>query len=309
MEYKDYYKILGVERTADQDSIKKAFRRMAAKYHPDRNKEKGAEDRFKEVNEANEVLSDPEKRARYDQLGSKWRAGDNFKPPPNWGNTGNSPQFDASFFEDIARRGFGNQSSSSGFSDFFEGLFGSSFRRGQPPPPPGGNIHAPGQTATIQLDLEDIYRGANKTIRLPSGSSMQIHIPAGVHGDKKIRIPGKGPNGSDFFLKIKLKEHPLYRLENDDILMDLPITPWEAALGETITVPTLAGKISLKIPVGSQSGKKMRLKGRGLPSGREPGDLYIVLHVNTPPADTAEQKEYYARMKTLFDWNPRQHIT
>lgn len=307
MEYKDYYKILGVERSADQESIKKAFRRMAAKYHPDRNKEKGAEDRFKEINEANEVLSDPKKRARYDQLGSNWHSGDNFKPPPGWGNT---TQFDASFFEDIARRGFSNQttSTSSGFSDFFEGLFGGGFRRSQTGPSPGDGRHPSVQTATIQLDLEDVYRGANKTIRLPSGSSMQIHIPAGTHGDKKIRIPGKGPHGSDFFLKVKLKEHPLYRLENSDIFMDLPITPWEAALGETITVPTLAGKISLKIPPGSQSGKKMRLKGRGLP-GKEPGDLYIVLHVNTPPADTIEQKEYYARMKMLFGWNPRQHIT
>lgn len=305
MEYKDYYKILGVERTADQETIKKAFRRMAAKYHPDRNKEKGAEERFKEVNEANEVLSDPEKRASYDQLGSSWRAGDNFKPPPGWG--GNSAQFDASFFEDIARRGFGSQtSSSSGFSDFFEGLFGGGFRRSSAGA--AGQMHVPVQTATIQLDLEDVYRGANKTVRLPSGANMQVRIPAGVHGDKKMRIPGKGPNGTDFFLKVKLKEHPFYRLEGNDIYLDLPITPWEAALGETVTIVTLAGRLSLKIPPGSQSGKKMRLKGRGLP-GQEPGDLYIVLHVNTPPADTAEQKEYYARMKTLFAWNPRQHIT
>lgn len=307
MEYKDYYKTLGVERTADQESIKKAFRRMAAKYHPDRNKEHGAEERFKEINEANEVLSDPEKRARYDQLGSNWRAGDNVKPPPGWGNA--SAQFNASFFEDIARKGFGNQGSpSSGFSDFFEGLFGGGFRRNQSAPQPSDGRHPPIQTATIQLDLEDIYRGSNKTIRLPTGNNMQIHIPAGIHGDKKIRLPGKGPNGSDFFLKVKLKEHPLYRIENNDIFMNLPIAPWEAALGETITVPTLAGKISLKIPPGSQSGKKMRLKGRGLP-GKEPGDLYIILHVNTPPADTAEQKEYYARMKTLFGWDPRRQLT
>jgi curved DNA-binding protein len=302
MEYKDYYKILGVERKADQDSIKKAFRRMAAKYHPDRNQEKGAEERFKEINEANEVLSDPEKRARYDQLGSNWRAGDNFRPPPGWGG-GNASQFDASFFEDIARRGFGSQTSSSGFSDFFEGLFGGGFRRPQTAP---GN-HMPAQTATIQLELEDVYRGTTKTIRLPSGASMQIRIPAGIYGDKKMRLSGKGPNGSDVYLKVKLKEHPFYRLEGNDVYLDLPITPWEAALGETITITTLVGRISLKIPPGSQSGKKMRLKGRGLP-GAEPGDLYVVLHVNTPPADTAEQKEYYARMKTLFAWNPRQHM-
>lgn len=302
MQYKDYYKILDVERTADQETIKKAFRRMAAKYHPDRNKEAGAEERFKEINEANEVLSDPEKRSRYDQLGSNWRAGENFRPPPNWAH---SNQFDASFFEDIARRGFGSQSSSSGFSDFFEGLFGNNFRRtagnnGQP--------HVPAQTATIALDLEDVYRGTTKTIRLPSGANMQVRIPPGIYGDKKLRIPNKGPNGTDFFLKVKLKEHPQYRVEGNDIYFELPIAPWEAALGETITVDTLAGKLSLKIPTNAHSGKKMRLKGRGLPNGQEPGDLYIVLTVNTPPADTAEQREYYARMKALFNWNPRQQI-
>lgn len=306
MEYKDYYKTLGIERSADQDSIKKAFRRLAAKYHPDRNKAAGAEDRFKEINEAYEVLSDPNKRKQYDQLGSGWQKGDNFSPPPGWG--GNSSQFDASFFEHIARGGAGFQNqgaSSSGFSDFFDSLFGGNRRA-------AGNMHgrqnpANGQTLSIQLDLEDVYRGTSKTIRLPNGSSIQVRIPAGVYGDKKIRLAGKGPAGTDLFLKIKLKEHSFYRVEGQDIFMDLVIAPWESALGETITVPTLSGKISLKIPTGSHSGRKMRLKGRGLP-GSEPGDLYVVLNVKTPPADTAEQKEYYARMKTLFDWNPRQHM-
>lgn len=311
MEYKDYYKVLGIERSADQDGIKKAFRRMAAKYHPDRNKTADAEDRFKEINEAYEVLGDPSKRKQYDQLGSGWRTGDNFRPPPGWG--GNSQQFDASFFEHIARGGYNNfntsgagpgaGASTSGFSDFFESLFGGAARRTQSRPTTGA-----GQTATIQLDLEDVYRGASKTIRLPSGESLQVHIPAGVHGEKKIRLPGKGTGGSDVYLKVKLKEHPLYKIVNNDIFLDLPITPWEAALGETITVRTLAGKISLKIPTGSHTGRKMRLKGRGLPGGSEPGDLYVVLRIDTPSADTAEQKEYYARMKTLFNWNPRQHM-
>ncbi|OQX15608.1 MAG: hypothetical protein BWK73_06175 [Thiothrix lacustris] len=301
MEYKDYYKILGVERNADQDSIKKAFRRMAAKYHPDRNAEHGAEARFKEINEANEVLSDPTKRARYDQLGAEWRAGQNFKPPPSWNN--NSPQFDASFFEGIARRGVNNQQSAAGFSDFFEGLFGGGLRRNT-----AGNANtAHAAAATLDIDIEDIYRGL-KTVRLPTGDSVQIRIPPDISEDKRIRIPGKGAHGADVFLKVKLKEHPLYRREGSHIYLDLPIAPWEAALGETITVKTLAGKISLKIPPGSQSGRKMRLKGRGL-AGQEAGDLYIVLQVSAPPADTTEQKEYYAKMKTLFTWNPRQHLT
>ena len=300
MEYKDYYKILGVERNADQEGIKKAFRRMAAKYHPDRNQDKGAEEHFKEINEANEVLSDSTKRARYDQLGSEWRAGQNFKPPPNWNNS-NSPQFDASFVVGIARRGFGNQSSS-GFSEFFEGLFGG--RRATT-----SNTGAAASSSTLDVAVEDIYRGLKKVV-LPAGGSVQIRIPADISDDTKIRIPGKGLHGSDVYLKVKIKEHPLYRREGHDIYLDLPVTPWEAALGETVTVKTLAGKISLKIPPGVQSGKKMRLKGRGLAGAtvQEPGDLYIVLHVHTPPADTAEQKEYYARMKTLFAWNPRQHM-
>lgn len=307
MEYKDYYKILGVERSATQDEIRKAFRRMAAKYHPDRNKDPGAEDRFKEVNEANEVLSDPDKRSRYDQLGNDWRAGENFRPPPGWsGNASHSPHFNASFFEDIARQGFDGSSSAGGFSDFFESLFGNSnsfrksasnFQRGS----------ATSQEATIQLTVEDIYHGARKTIRLPSGESLQVQIPAGITEGQKLRLTGKGPRGSDIYLKIKLKEHPLYHLDGKDIHMELPITPWEAALGETIALPTPNGRINLKIPQSSQSGKKMRLKARGLP-GEPAGDLYVTLLVNTPPADTAEQKEYYARMKAMFDWNPRQHI-
>lgn len=304
MEYKDYYKILGVERSASQDEIRKAFRRMAAKYHPDRNKDAGAEDHFKEVNEANEVLSDPQKRARYDQLGSNWHAGENFRPPPGWGN-GNSAHFNASFFEDIARQGFDSGSGGGGFSDFFESLFGNngSFRRS------GGNGFRGNNTqeATIQLSLEDIFHGARKTIRLPSGENLQVQIPAGILEGQKLRLTGKGPRGSDIYLKIKIREHPLYRLDGRDIHMELPISPWEAALGETVAVPTPNGRINLKIPQGSQSGKKMRLKSRGLP-GQPPGDLYVILLVNTPPADTEEQKEYYARMRTLFDWNPRQHI-
>lgn len=312
MEYKDYYKILDVARNADQDTIKKAFRRQAARYHPDRNKASGAEDRFKEINEAYEVLGDAGKRKQYDQLGSGWNSGENFRPPPGWGN---SRQFDASFFEHIARGGGGfnttnaptsaGGAASSGFSDFFESLFGSTVRRGQAHSNEGSA--GTGQTATIQLDLEEVYRGVRKTIRLPSGESLQIRIPAGIHGDKKMRLAGKGPGGSDVYLKVKLKEHAYYRVDGNDIFMELPITPWEAALGETITVPTLAGKISLKIPAGSHTGRKMRLKGRGLP-GNEPGDLYVILNVDAPPADTAEQKEYYARMKALFDWNPRQHM-
>lgn len=304
MQYKDYYKILGVERHADQETIKKAFRRLAAKFHPDRNPDPRAEEQFKEINEAYEVLGDAQKRAKYDQLGNGWHAGDQFRTPPGWQSQPQNTQFDASFFENIARRGFEqNTSSSSGFSDFFDSLFGgNSSRRTQAPP-----SREP-QTATVQLAVEDVYHGTNKTIRLPSGENLQIRIPAGMSENQKIRLAGKGAHGSDIYLKVKVKEHPLYRIDGSDLVMEIPIAPWEAALGDTITVITLAGKVNLKIPAGSQSGKKMRLKGRGLP-GKEPGDLYVILNVATPPAATIEQKEYYARMKNLFDWDPRQHLS
>ncbi len=270
MEYKDYYKILGVERTADQESIKKAFRRMAAKYHPDRNQDKGAEERFKEINEANEVLGDATKRARYDQLGSDWRAGDNFKPPPT-GAVVTRHNLMPPFLKALpAVASMVKQPPLASVTFLRVCLVGDS----AVPPPPAATSPAQG-AAILHVEVEDIYRGL-KTIRLPSGGNVQIRIPPDIADDKRMRIPGKGPHGSDIYLKVKLKEHPLYRLENSDVYLDLPITPWEAALGETITVPTLAGKISLKIPPGSQSGKKMRLKGRGLP-GTEPGDLYIVL--------------------------------
>ncbi len=307
MEYKDYYKTLGVERGADQDSIRKAFRRLAAKYHPDRNKAADAEERFKEVNEAYEVLGDPEKRSRYDQLGANWNNAGGFQPPPGWaGNSGGgaSFHFDPSDFQGFGGGGHGT----SGFSDFFESLFGGGFAQAQgarrsqhtqqPRKPAAQNLN-------IQLSLEDIYSGTEKTIRLPDGNSVQVRIPAGMEEGKKLRLTGKGPNGSDIHLQVKMKPHPRFRLEGRDIYTDLAITPWEAALGGNVAVPTPGGDIMLKLPPNSQSGKKMRLKGRGMP-GNPAGDLYAVLAIQTPLAETEEQKALYERMKTAFaSFNPR----
>ena len=304
MEYKDYYKTLGVERSADQDAIRKAFRRLAAKYHPDRNKAADAEARFKEINEANEVLSDPEKRAHYDQFGANWNNAGARQPPPNWGRN-TSFQFDPSDFMNMGA-GFGRNSgaSTSGFSDFFESLFGG-----------GGGFNtrssqstqqaSNAQTLTIQLSVEDIYNGAEKTIRLPNGSSVQVRIPAGAEEGKKLRLSGRGANGTDLYLQIKLKEHPHYRIEGKDIYTEVAIAPWEAALGGSIAVPTPSGELMLKVPADSQTGKKMRLKGRGL-AGENAGDLYVVLTIQTPAAQTDAQKAAYAQLRDAFSaWKPR----
>lgn len=303
MEYKDYYKILGVERSTDQDGIRKAFRRLAAKYHPDRNKAADAEERFKEVNEAYEVLSDPEKRSRYDQLGANWNNTGGFQPPPGWNASsgGASFQFDPNGFQ-----GFGGGHGASGFSDFFESLFGGGFTQARTAQ--GARQHArkpAAQNMSIQLSLEDIYNGTEKTIRLPDGSNVQIRIPAGMEEGKKLRLSGKGPQGSDIHLQVKMKPHPRFRVDGRDIYTDVAITPWEAALGGNVPVPTPGGDIMLKLPSNSQSGKKMRLKGQGMP-GATAGDLYAVLSIQTPLAETEEQKALYERMKTAFaSFNPR----
>lgn len=312
MQYKDYYKILGVDRSADQDAIRKAYRRQAAKYHPDRNKEKDAEERFKEINEANEVLGDPEKRQRYDTLGANWQAGDQFRTPPNWGGgMGGTGGFDPSFFEDLARQASGNRAGGAGFSDFFENLFGGGFRGTDPHANKRQTTHKETSqpTASLALSIEEAIQGVRKTIRLPSGESLQVQIPAGVTDGKKIRLAGKGKNGSDLFLQIKLSPHALYRVEGNDLYIDLPIAPWEMALEASVEVPTPSGKVNLKIPANSQNGKKLRLKGRGL--GTTPvGDLYVVLVVNLPQAVTDAQKAAYTTLQSAFNnWHPRQHLT
>jgi len=309
MEYKDYYKILGVERDADEKAIKRAFRKLAAKYHPDKG---GDEAKFKEINEAYEVLSDPEKRKLYDQFGSNWQQGQ---------------QFDPSQFEEMFGGGFGGFGAGGGaqdFSDFFETLFGGGFRQG------GGRAHggfrARGQDQVIKIliPLEDAVNGAERTLNLQvpeadafgrvtqRNKQIRVKIPAGIKPGQRIRLAGQGgpgigggPNG-DLYLEVELQKHPLYRVEGDDVYLDLPITPWEAALGAKVEVPTLKGKVALKIPPGAQSGKKLRLKGRGL--GKIPGDQYVVLQIHTPPADTEEKKAFYEEMAKKMPFNPRSHF-
>ncbi|MFP4079527.1 MAG: DnaJ C-terminal domain-containing protein [Ectothiorhodospira sp.] len=313
MEYKDYYKVLGVERSASQDEIKKAYRRLARKYHPDVSKEPDAEARFKEVNEAYEVLGDGEKRKAYDQLGNGWRSGQDFRPPPDWdawfGAGGGAP---GGGFRSSA--GFQEGFSESDFSEFFESLFGGGARRTR-----GHRTHrgfsARGEdrVARIGLDLERAYRGGSVPVRL-GDRTLQVKVPAGITPGQRIRLSGQGAPGmgggpeGDLYLEVQVRPHPHFRLEGRDIHLDLPVTPWEAALGATVSVPTLEGAVEMKIPAGSGSGRRLRLKGRGMP-GNPPGDQYVHLQMVTPPADSDKAKRFYERMRKEMPYDPRQHLT
>ncbi len=313
MQYKDYYEIMGVDRKATQDEIKRAYRKLARKYHPDVSKETDAETHFKEVGEAYEVLKDPEKRAAYDQLGSNWQTGQDFKPPPGW---------DEGF--EYSGGGF-SEADAAHFSDFFENLFGQrsaqEFRTG------GGQQSARmrGQDhhARIMINLEDACNGAERaiTLRVPevdaSGHvvtrdrTLNVKIPKGITRGQRIRLRGQGTAGmgqgeaGDLYLEVDFEPHPFYRVEGRDIYINLPITPWEAALGSNISVPTLGGKVDMKIPAGAQTGKKLRLKGRGLP-GQPAGDQYVILQIETPPASSEAHKALYQRMQEEMNFNPRQ---
>jgi curved DNA-binding protein len=324
MKYKDYYETLGVARDATQDDIKKAYRKLARKYHPDVSKLADAETRFKEINEANEVLKDPEKRTAYDQMGSNWKAGQEFSPPPNWdagfeflGGQGGASPFGSG----------GSFGAGEGFdaSDFFESLFG---RRGAGGAGPRrrANVQGEDHHAKILIDLEDSYRGAERNISLrapvegPDGRvvmqerTLDVHIPRGIRPGQHLRLAGQGAPGTggakagDLYLEIEFKPHPLFRREGADLSVDLPLAPWEAALGATVDVATPEGTVQLTIPKGSQAGRKLRLKGRGLP-GKNPGDLYAVLGIALPKADNdAARATYEDLAKAFADFKPRMHL-
>ncbi len=309
MEYKDYYKIMGLNKEATQSEIKRAYRKLARKFHPDVSKETNAEEKFKQVGEAYEVLKDPEKRAAYDQLGNDWKAGQEFKPPPDW---------DAGF--EFSGGGF-TEGDAAAYSDFFESLFGHDFsqtRGGQRP------FHAHGEDhhAKVVIDLEDAFHGAARTITLRTPElddkgrvttherTLNVQIPKGVKAGQRIRLAGQGAAGvgngksGDLYLQIEFRTHPLYRVEERDLYLDLPVAPWEAALGATIKVPTPEGIVDLKIPAGSVSGHKLRLKKRGIP-GKPPGDLYAVVQIVLPPADDEKARALYKKMEQELAFNPR----
>ena len=330
MEFKDYYQTMGIEKSATPEDIKRAHRKLARRYHPDVSKEKDAEDRFKALAEAYEVLKDPEKRAAYDQLGANYKAGQDFSPPPGW----------------AGRQPSGRPGSEHGHeqdhSDFFDALF-----RGMNGGMNGGprqrtheafDMHGQDQHAKIQISLADSYSGATRTLQLrmpqdndygqaqaqPAQSrTIAFVIPKGIRAGQHIRLASQGSPGmgrgspGDLYLDVEMLPHPLFRTDGYDVYMDLPVAPWEAALGAEVEAPTPTGRVEIKIPAGSAAGRKLRLKGRGLPGttgastggttgGRAPGDFYYVLQIALPAADTEAAKKAYADWaEALKAFNPR----
>ncbi|MBI5331291.1 MAG: DnaJ domain-containing protein [Betaproteobacteria bacterium] len=287
MKYKDYYQILGVPRGAGQDEIKKAYRRLARKYHPDVSKETGAEERFKEVNEANEVLSDPDKRAAYDQLG-RYRPGQDFRPPPGWG---------------------GRQGADAGmdFSDLFSQLFGGA---GSAQARRGGAPRGQDVEADLALTLEEAFHGVERQANI-GGVTVRFRVPPGAQTGKRLKLAGKGqasPFGGaqgDLYLNIRVEPHPRYRLEGKDIYLDTPVTPWEAALGASLLIPTLTGNVRIKVAAGARSGQKLRLPGRGMPAKEGAGDFHAQLQVVLPESLSGEERALYEQLKALSRENPR----
>lgn len=303
MKYKDYYKILGLQRGATAEEIKKAYRRLARKYHPDVSKEAGAEDKFKEVNEANEVLSDPEKRAAYDQLGA-YHSGQEFRPPPDWGRQfgsgGSSPH-------DLGGMDLGDL-----FSQMFGMGGGMGGRQGFSGATRGRDVEA-----VVNISLEEAYNGVERSLQLssPGGQprSVRVRIPAGAQSGRRLRVAGKGQASmhgaaGDLYLRIEVEPHALYRLDGKDIYLDTPITAWEAALGTSFVVPTLAGNVRLKVPPGAKSGQKLRLPGKGMPLPDGTGDGYVVLQISLPSPLSETEKALYEQLRAASSYNPRPHF-
>ena len=321
MEFRDYYQILGVSKTADADEIKKAFRKLARKYHPDVSKEPDAAARMTELNEANTVLSDPEKRAAYDRIGSGHRAGEDFRPPPDW-NAGNEYSGDGMSAAEAAR-----------FSEFFSSMFGETAsgagaRAGGRRTRGAGEQHVRGEDhhAKVVIDLADAYTGATRAINLRAARldesgrvvaderTLNVNIPKGLKQGQHIRLAGQGSAGfgggpsGDLFLEIGFTADARYRIDGRDVTAIMPLAPWEAALGAAIEMPTPSGNVKVKVPPGSQAGRKLRLKGRGIP-GETPGDLYLEISVVLPPADTEAARTMYETMAREMPFNPRDAAT
>jgi curved DNA-binding protein len=312
MKYKDYYETLGLPRTATQDEIKTAYRKLARKHHPDVNKQVGAEERFKEVAEAYQVLKDPEKRAAYDRMGSNWQNGQDFQPPPDW-NEG---------YEFHGRGTHANADAD--LSDFFAEMFGQAAAGAHGRQ---RDIHAAGEDhhAKVVIALEDAYRGAQRTISLKMPAvdaqghltlqvrTLNVSIPKGVMAGQRLRLAGQGGAGlgqgpaGDLYLEIAFQEHSRFRVDGRDVSVDLPVAPWEVALGAQVTVPTPDSSADMTIPPGSTSGRRLRLKGKGIP-GNPAGDLYVILNIVLPPADSDSAKTAYEAMRQAFNFNPRAHF-
>jgi curved DNA-binding protein len=320
MKYKDYYATLGLERGATQDDIKRAYRKLARKYHPDLSKLDDTEARFKEVGEAYEVLKDPEKRTAYDRMGSEWQNGQEFQPPPNWD-------------EGFEFRGRGGEphhgpNDDANLDDFFASMFGHAQRthrqhggqHGAAPAMAGQDHHA-----KVLIDLEEAYRGAQRSITLQMpvvdaqgnvtlhSRTLNVTLPKGIKAGQHLRLAGQGGPGlgdapaGDLFLEIAFRDHPRFRIDERDVSLDVPVAPWEAALGAQVEVPTPDGTVEITVPKGSAAGRRLRLKGKGIP-GNPAGDLYVVLNIVLPPADTGQAEEAYAAMRQAFNFDPRAHF-
>jgi curved DNA-binding protein len=298
VEYKDYYEVLGVPREASQDEIRLAYRKLARQYHPDLNRESDAEERFKELGEAYEVLSDPDKRERYDRVGTEWRA-----------REGTSA--DGNFEDFVDRQGFGGdvpfEFGEGAFSEFFERLFGDGAGART-----AGPLRGLDREAVLELSLEDALAGGRRRLSLQDDRSLDVNVPAGVRDGQLIRLanqgaPGRdgGPSG-DLYLRVRLKPHRTFRRRGDDLDLDLPVAPWEAALGATLPVPTLTGTARVRVPAGSSSGRRLRLRGRGLPKrGGGHGDLHAIVKVTVPKHLSEQERDLFEKLAEVSEFDPR----
>lgn len=316
--FQDYYKTLGVARDATTEQIQSAYRKLARKHHPDVNKAPDSEEKFKQINEAYEVLKDPEKRRKYDALGTNWRAGQDFTPPPGWGDNVHV-DYRAVNPEEFGFGGFGNN----GFSDFFDSLFGgmggaTRAQRGS------GRLRGQDVEAEITVPLEDVYRGATRTISLRQqerGADGQVRevvrnydvrIPPGTPDGALLRLAGQGETGAgggeagDLYIRVHIAPHPIFRVEGRNLVVEVPVTPWEAALGAEIPVPTLDGTVQAKLPAGTSSGKRLRLRGQGLPdrSGRR-GDLFAAIRIEVPSPLSDQERKLFEELRRVSKFNPR----
>ena len=299
--FRDYYEVLGVPRGAGDEEIRSAYRKLAREYHPDVNKDPGAEDRFKEVSEAYEVLRDPEKREKYERLGADWKAGEDVSGASGFGGG-------TSGFGGGDGQGFGD---GAGFSDFFESFFGGG--RGGSRGFEGFSMRGGDREATLEVTLEEAARGGKRKISLADGRDFEVQIPSGVRDGQKIRLAGQGGEGAsggpagDLYLRVRIKPHPRFRREDDDLVVEIPVAPWEAALGATVPVPTLDGNARVKVPAGSSSGRRLRLRGEGMPGpGGRKGDLYASVRIVVPKVLEKRERELFEELAAVSRFDPRQ---
>jgi curved DNA-binding protein len=317
VQYKDYYESLGVPRGASEAELKKAFRKLAREFHPDVAKDKKkAEEKFKEINEAYEVLSDPEKRKKYDELGPNWKSGAEFRPPPGWGSTGQARGFRG------GRQAHEFEFGGTGFSDFFEQMFGSRMRGGVDGSGSRGGFAEEDFAARgrdiegdIMVTLDEVMRGSVRPVTVQHNSRAETHqvkIPAGVTEGQKLRLTGRGETGSggaasgDLYLRVRLAKHPDFEVEHHNLIYEAELAPWEAVLGASISVPALDGRVNIKIPPGTQTGQKLRVRGRGLPQrGGGHGDLIVVTRVEVPLRVTDAEKKLWEQLARESGFRPR----